>query len=189
MLCGSVNPITRRQLDFAGTRGFARWRIDPAQKLENGWFGTPEGQERLERWRREAAETPWLMLDANDPDADNAPSRAYAVARGWDIEAVRQRISTALGDILAGLYAGVSDRALLITGGDTLLACMDRLGVCQMDPILELFPGVVLCGFEREGERRFVISKSGGFGRETLLTDLRELLEANNDASRQEDMP
>ena len=188
-LCGSVNPITRRQLDFAGARGFARWRIDPAQKLEDGWFGTPEGRGRLERWRREAAKTPWLMLDANDPDADNAPTRAYAAARGWDMEAVRRRVSAALGDILAGLHDDLSDRALLITGGDTLLACMDRLGVFQMDPIRELFPGVVLCGYEREGERRFVISKSGGFGRETLLTDLRRLLEANDDASRQEDTP
>ena len=67
--------------------------------------------------------------------------------------------------------------ALLITGGDTLLQCMARLGGQGLEPLLELFPGVVLSKCRLAGRERLIISKSGGFGEESLLTDLRKLIE------------
>ena len=66
--------------------------------------------------------------------------------------------------------------ALLITGGDTLLACMRRMGVDRMEPLGQIFPGVVLAEIEADGAKRQVIAKSGGFGAETLLCDLRRLI-------------
>ena len=67
--------------------------------------------------------------------------------------------------------------ALLITGGDTLLQCLARLGGQEIEPLLELSPGVVLSKCRLAGRERMIISKSGGFGGETLLTDLRNLIE------------
>ena len=46
-----------------------------------------------------------------------------------------------------------------------------------MEPLLEIFQGVVLSRFEAMGHARFVITKSGGFGEETLMADLKRLIE------------
>ena len=164
VVCGSVNPITRRQLDWAEGHGFVRLRLTPAQKLEADSIAVP-----LPRTR-------WLILDANDPDPDNAPTRAYAGAHGWDLDEIRRRIASNLAEALAAVEPEWSG-ALLITGGDTLLQCLARLGGQELEPLLELFPGVALSKCRLADRERLVISKSGGFGEETLLTDLRNLIE------------
>ena len=89
---------------------------------------------------------------------------------------MRRRITGSLAALLAEAEPARTG-ALLITGGDTLLACLDRLGGQGLEPLLELFPGVVLSRFQANGRTRLVISKSGGFGEETLLTDLKALIE------------
>ena len=43
--------------------------------------------------------------------------------------------------------------------------------------MLELFPGVALSKCCVAGRERFIISKSGGFGGQTLLTDLQKLIQ------------
>ncbi len=164
VVCGSVNPTTRRQLDWAEGHGFTRLRLTPAQKLE-----ACAVEVSLPRRR-------WLIFDANDPGPDNTPTRAYALARGYDPEEVRRRIVASLAEALAAVepeWPGT----LLITGGDTLLQCLRRLGGEEIEPLLELFPGVVLSKCNVAGRERIVISKSGGFGDETLLTDLQKLIE------------
>ena len=164
VVCGSVNPITRRQLDWAEAHGFGRLRLTPAQKLEADSVATPLPRSR------------WLVLDANDLDPDNTPTRVYAEARGWDLDEVRRRIVASLAEALAAVESEWSG-ALLITGGDTLLKCLARLGAQGLEPLLELYPGVVLSKCRLAGRERLVISKSGGFGVETLLTDLKKLIE------------
>ena len=121
-----------------------------------------------------------MILDANDADGRNAESAAYAAARGMTTEDMRRTISGSLGDILHHMLEGSAARTTLIIGGDTLLQCMNRMGVYKMKPLLEIYPGTVLSCFRYGSETRHVITKSGGFGRETLLTDLRELLGNDN---------
>ena len=72
--------------------------------------------------------------------------------------------------ILALLAAGT----LLLTGGDTLLQCMNCVGVRELEPVCELEKGVVLAKFTYRGCTRYVITKSGGFGQEDLLVKLAE---------------
>lgn len=169
VICGSANPITRRQLDWAETHGFARARFAPEKKLEPDRAAAPQLPGK------------WRILDANDEDMDNRPTREYASAHGWDMDDIRARVTASLAEMLAQMEPETTG-ALLITGGDTLLACMERLGGLGLEPVLELFPGVILAravGGERE---RWVIAKSGGFGEETLLTDLREMIAGTNGA-------
>lgn len=180
VLCGSVNPISRRQLAWAESHGFERLHIRPEQKLNPGYFSTEEGHASLREWRAASERIPWMILDANDADGRNTESAAYATARGMTTEDMRRTISGSLGDILHHMLEGSVARTTLIIGGDTLLQCMNRMGVYKMKPLLEIYPGTVLSCFRYGSETRHVITKSGGFGRETLLTDLRELLGNDN---------
>lgn len=172
VLCGSVNPITRRQLDYAEARGFARVRIPPEGKLDPDWPASAAGSAWFARLRDAMAANRWLMLDANDAD----PARgALALAEGMGLAPgdVRQRIARSLGGILREAVPGWRG-ALMITGGDTLIECMRCLGARELEPLLELFPGVVLSRLRAPDGERLVISKSGGFGEEALLVDLKD---------------
>lgn len=177
VFCGSVNPITQRQLAYGEQNGFARWHISPEEKLIPGYLDTHEGRESLANWRRAAREESWMILDANDRRDDNAESTALAARRGMTVQDVRESISGVLGRLLPGLLPDIQDRTLLITGGDTLLQCMNQMQVWDMEPLTEVFPGVVLARFQAGGVTRFVITKSGGFGSPTLLCDLKKMIE------------
>lgn len=177
VLCGSVNPITQSQLDYAEQNGFTRLHILPEQKLNPDYFNSAEGSATLSRWRAVSEDKPWLILDANDADASNAESAHYAEAQGMSTEDIRSCISGTLGRILPNLVDQQDNKSLLITGGDTLLQCMNHMHVTQMEPLLEVFPGIVLSSFEVGNRSRYVITKSGGFGEKTLLCDLKNLIE------------
>ena len=177
VLCGSVNPITQRQLTYGEKHGFTRWHILPQEKLIPGYFDTSEGRASLAAWKRVSQEEPWMILDANDRQDDNAESAAFAAQRGMTIQDMRENISGALGRILPELLSEIEDKTLLITGGDTLLQCMNRMRVWDMEPMTEIFPGVVLSRFQAKGAERYVITKSGGFGEQSLLCDLKKKIE------------
>ena len=180
VLCGSVNPITQRQLAYAEKNGFARVHIEPEQKLEAGYFDTETGRAALTDWRQFNAKEPWFILDANDADDANMESAAYAAWHAMTTEDVRRCISGALGRILPGMLESAPNKTVLITGGDTLLQCMNQMRVWEMEPLLQVFPGVVLSRFGEGSESRYVITKSGGFGKETLLHDLRIMIQNQN---------
>ena len=176
ILCGSVNPITQRQLDFGERNGFIRIHIPPEQKLNPEGFGSAEGEAVLAGWRQKMEETPWMILDANDPEPDNHETAEFADHLGMAIEEVRARISESMGTIFRALMQSEAGRTLLITGGDTLLQGMNRMNVYRMNPLMEVFPGIVLSRVKLYGRDRFVITKSGGFGEESLLSDLKNLI-------------
>jgi len=180
VLCGSVNPITQRQLDEGERNGFTRVHIPPEEKLYPDRFPDGGGKETLARWKQLAEENPWMILDANDTDPANLETAEKAREEGWTTEEVRQRISASLGRILSVVTDTAADRALLITGGDTLLQGMNCMKVFRMFPMAEIFPGVVLSRVTLHGRERLVMTKSGGFGEPSLLTDLKEMIDQQN---------
>lgn len=175
VICGSVNPITLEQTAAADEAGFAHWRLTPGQKLDARYWQNEEGVKTLEELRALLHASCALIIDSNDAGG-NEPTARYANEKGLGIEDVRVGISTALGSILSALFTSPDLGTLLITGGDTLLQCMQQLGVTELEPICELYAGVVLSRFSYRDCSRYVLSKSSGFGQPTLLVDLREYL-------------
>ena len=68
------------------------------------------------------------------------------------------------------------EATVLVTGGDTLLAFMQRIGQDKLIPLGELAPGVVLSQIEYCRKKYAILSKSGGFGSDRLLLDLKDKL-------------
>lgn len=176
VLCGSVNPITQKQLNYGEEHGFVRIHIAPEIKLHPEVFRSAEGHAVLSGWKEQMSLSDWMILDANDTDSRNMDTAVRAAEEGLSIEDVRQRISESLGIILSDITDSPAERTLLITGGDTLLQSMNRMKVFRMMPLTEVYPGVVLSRVVLHGRPRLVITKSGGFGNETLLSDLKKLI-------------
>ncbi len=171
VVCGSVNPITLAQMDAAERAGFTRLRLTPRQKLEPNHWQTAEGAAELKEIERTLAAHPHCILETNDRGG-NRPTAEYAARLGLDTEALRVRIAGGLGALVGALFTSPALGTLLLTGGDTLLQCMECIGARELEPLCELEKGVVLASFTYQGCTRHVITKSGGFGREDLFIEL-----------------
>lgn len=179
VVCGSVNPITVNQLKAAEQAGFTHIYLTPEQKLEAGHWQSPQGQRSFQDIHRSLEENPLCIIDTNDVGS-NALTKAYAFARGIRTEDVRLGVARSIGYLVGALFTSPALGTLLITGGDTLLQCMECVGVRELEPVCELEKGVVLSQFTYKGCSRYVISKSGGFGQETLLADLAHKICSGN---------
>lgn len=171
MACGSVNPITRAQVNYGEKCGFYRIRMTPEQKLDTNFYKSKMGRHLLETWCRIAKENPRCILDTNDPEGSTA-TMDYARSQQLSVEDVRVRISTTLGYILKEMIFMGLEGTLMVVGGDCLFGFIKQVGVEVIIPINEVAPGAVLFQVS-VGQKVFnVISKSGGFGEENLLERL-----------------
>ncbi|MEG0962256.1 MAG: four-carbon acid sugar kinase family protein [Lachnospiraceae bacterium] len=171
VICGSVNPITRTQLDKAEKEGFIRQRLTPYQKLTLDYWQSSQGRTQLIQIEEMLRTNPHCIIETNDCGG-NEKTADYAVQLGIDHETLRVRIASSLGHLVGEIFTSPFLGTLLLTGGDTLLQCMNCIGVGELEPLCEVERGVVLASFTYHGCKRHVITKSGGFGQENLLVDL-----------------
>ncbi|MDE6456491.1 MAG: four-carbon acid sugar kinase family protein [Dysosmobacter sp.] len=177
--CGSVNPVTLRQMEMADAAGFPHIHLTPVQKLDPVWLESPECEERVSAWLEEAARAGRFILDVNDP-AGRDDTAEYARVHGLTTEDLRVRISEQLAKLTRRLLDGGLNATMLCTGGDTLLALMRAVGVDQLTPVCEAAAGAVLTSFAYQGNLYHIISKSGGFGEPGLLCQLASLVRTGN---------
>lgn len=171
VICGSVNPITVKQLDVAERAGFLRFHLNPRQELEKGYWESDEGGQALLAIKKIICDSPLRIIDSNN-QGGGSMTMEYAMEYGIGREEVRVRVSKTIGYLLGKLFLMPNIGTLLITGGDTLFQCMESIGVYEVEPITELSPGVVLFRFMHGKSARYVISKSGGFGGKNLILEL-----------------
>ncbi len=162
VLCGSVNPITRNQIAFAQRNGFRRVLLQDAALAD----GISDNQvEQIRKvWQEEA---PMIVVTSND-----------SLAEGDELSRARERVSENLSSLLACMLDDGFKATLLITGGDTLLAVLCRLGIESITPLWEIAPGAVYSTFQYHGKKHDLISKAGGFGTAEFFVEMNERLKA-----------
>ncbi|MBQ7594989.1 MAG: hypothetical protein IJU48_11660 [Synergistaceae bacterium] len=170
MVCGSVNPVTRAQMDFARTHGFKYISLSVEQKLNPSWPGSIECEKFAADVMTEICGS-HAILDANNPDEAEATSK-YEKAHNLTIDDVRLNISRAVTGAAKAIIDNGLDARLICVGGDTLLALMNYVGIHELVPICEIETGVVLTSFAYNGKNYYIMTKSGGFGEEDLLLKL-----------------
>lgn len=169
--CGSVNPVTIRQMKAAREQGFPHVNLNPVQKLEQSWVDSDSAGECVRQWLAQASAEKRFILDANDPEGCE-DTELYAREQGLTPEQVRVRIPENLAALMKRMLDGGLKATLLCTGGDTLLALMRAVGVSELTPICEMATGVVLTEFVYKEKTYHIISKSGGLGDRDLFVTL-----------------
>lgn len=164
VISGSLNPFTMKQLDDAERNGFRRLRMSVEEKTD------PEAKSQADLRGR------WVILDSSDSLEDTIAMAEIMRKKGWDGAELARHISDRLAERFVEAVNNFNGTVMVI-GGDTLLACLRRLGCKELEPVSELCPGTVLSKYKSDGIERLIISKSGGFGSETLLTDLKNMIE------------
>lgn len=175
--CGSVNPVTLRQMEEAERAGFPHVHLTPVQKLEPSWLETADCAAVVSSWLETARRERRFILDVNDPPGRD-DTAVYAKEQGLTTADLRVRISGQLGRLGQRLLDGGLDATLLCTGGDTLLALTRAVGTAELRPVCELDTGAVLTDFMYMEKTYHIISKSGGFGEPGLFVRLARSLGA-----------
>lgn len=176
IVCGSVNPITLTQLGNAEKKGFIRYHLSPEQKLGKDYWESEKGSRDIETIRQMLSNNPRCIIDSNDEGIGNAQTREYAKSHDLGLDDVRLGISRSIGHIVQSIFDCPSLGTMLITGGDTLLQCMRYMDVNTLEPICEVESGIVLSKFSYEGNTRYVITKSGGFGSANLMIKIANMI-------------
>jgi uncharacterized protein YgbK (DUF1537 family) len=174
-ICGSVNPVTIKQLDYGEDNGFTRLRLTPQQKLQRGYWNSPRGAVELSDLTQRCISSKRCIIDTNDPIGRN-DTALYVRENGIPAAELQRRIPDSLGVLVRNIVNQGMQSTLVVMGGDTLTGILRKLGITELEPVTELFPGTVLSSFVRDGKQYQIVTKSGGFGSESLLMRLADRL-------------
>ena len=165
VVSGSVNAVTSSQLDEAQRRGAHRAHLPIAPILGGGW-GLEEARAFVRETLAAGGDNPVILIDtlgtqlSKDEIADGNTAR---------------KISDAAG-LCAAVVSELTDRTTMMVGGDALVAFVRDVGASLLEPLDELFPGVVVARYA--GKRSGVlITKSGAFGNVDLFHEIHQVLQ------------
>lgn len=171
VVCGSLNPITKKQVNYAEKNGFNRITITLEQRVNENYLKEEEGKSFLKVLEQHCKSNQALILDTFDDDGFKQ-TESYAKQKGISVEAIRTRIASRLGELTKEWLSFNLDHTVVLTGGDTLLGFMNQINCQEIIPICEISQGVVLSSIQIKDRELQVISKSGGFGEESVLVDI-----------------
>lgn len=161
--CGSLNPITKNQVEFAQESGFYRRNLLPQEKLFPSYYESEEGHAFLDELAAQIRSVKRVETDTYDLEGRESVAE-YTARMGIDSDVIRFSISECYGKIVKYLVEQDLDMTILMTGGDTLMGFMKEIGVNQISPVTEVGQGTVLSRLYWKDRVLQVISKSGGYG-------------------------
>ena len=175
VICGSVNHITRRQIDFAEQKGNLRISLSAQELLDTGYWYSIEGQEKLATYIPSIQNADLAIFETLSEETTR-DILAYGEDKRLDRNDIRFRIGKSLGELTEQLFEKRLDRTYLFTGGDTLYQTMEVLKIDQIKPICEIGSGIVLAELKWKDQVISVITKSGGFGQPELFEDIKQMI-------------
>ena len=176
VVCGSVNPITQKQLDVAEENGFQRIRLNHEQKIRKTYWTSLDGEKMILDLFEQVKNNPMTIIDTNDITGQEKTMDYAKEKYGMSLDIARIIISENLGYVLRRFVEMGLEHSLMVTGGDTLLGFINEMELLALDMIEEVENGTVLSEFDFKGKTYNLISKSGGFGAGDLLLSLRKKL-------------
>ncbi|MGI4747743.1 MAG: 3-oxo-tetronate kinase [Janthinobacterium lividum] len=168
ILAGSCSAATRQQIAVAEASGIACLRLDVAGMLDAGIDRAVS--EALDWARARIEHGPVLVASSDHPDAVKAMQNSHGGM------AVGHVVEQALAAIAGGLVAAGVDQ-LVVAGGETSGAVVDRLGLEAFLVGEEIAPGVPVLRVTGANHADLSMAlKSGNFGGEHFFTRALSML-------------
>ncbi|MGN0746475.1 MAG: four-carbon acid sugar kinase family protein [Aristaeellaceae bacterium] len=162
VVCGSLNRVTRAQVDGSRALGFAQMTFNATLTVEDeAWFS--QARSLMAQGRN------MVILTSDEGPANS------------DFQERSRMLQRSGGQALLKMLAmpEMEGYTVMIIGGDTLMGFMREAGFPEIRIREEVIPGVVCFTMTISGRERPFLSKSGGFGRDTLFAEI--LKESGND--------
>lgn len=178
VVCGSINPISKEQIEYAQRKGFKRIILTPGQQLEDNFLRTAEGNSWLEELEGSFETNRVVMLDTGLSDLGAV--KEYIAVKQMERSDARVRIASTLGIIVKRICDLNQKHVLMIIGGDTLMGFFNQIHCNEVYPVCEMEAGIVLSYIMYNDEKLWIISKSGGFGRQDVIGTIAGKLNAED---------
>jgi uncharacterized protein YgbK (DUF1537 family) len=165
VVSGSCSLATNRQVQDFIARGGAALAIDPLRIAD----GADVAAEALA----------WAA-----PLLERGPVLVYSTAESGAVKSVQSRLGVEeagamVERTIAAIARGLVEcgvRQLVVAGGETSGACVQALGITQMQIGPQIDPGVPWCHAQALGQGLHVTLKSGNFGGDDFFTRAFEVL-------------
>jgi uncharacterized protein YgbK (DUF1537 family) len=118
------------------------------------------------------------VIEVFDDSACGLRSTPVVVLRPGPREGDPAAVSAQLAEAAARAVDALAPAAIVMTGGDTALAVLRRLGAGAVDVADEILPGIALGWIRVGGGPVAVVTKAGGFGDPQVFVTLRDRLAA-----------
>ncbi|MCD7965239.1 MAG: four-carbon acid sugar kinase family protein, partial [Clostridiaceae bacterium] len=174
IICGSMNEITKKQIEYAEKNGMKRITMTPVQQFTPGYLDSKEGKNWLAGLKRDCEAGITCMIETGISDTEKVTE--YRKKYHIPLEEARVTISSTLGEILKRLLNMELEATFMIIGGDTLAGFIAGFGGGEITIYRELEPGTVLSSISSGEREQWIISKSGGFGDPELLTEVEQMV-------------
>ena len=163
IVSGSCSQATLGQVQHAKDQGVPAWALDPAALMDDA--GQQQAIAQACEFAARHTTTPVLVYSSAAPDA------VRAIQQRFGVEQAGHRVEQTLAAIARGLVQqGV--RQLVVAGGETSGACVQALGIEQMQIGPQIDPGVPWChaASPLSPEGLHITLKSGNFGGTDFFT-------------------
>lgn len=169
VVSGSVNAITKKQIEHAEEKNYPRISLSMEQLLTPDYWKSKKGDRDIQNYLSIIKERPLVVFETL---SEKTNEELREVEMNTADQAFRFKIGQSLGTLTESLWQRYSKGTFLFTGGDTLFQSMKVLGVNQIKPQTEISTGVVLSTIQWQEKEIQVITKSGGFGHRELFEDI-----------------
>ena len=168
VIAGSCSTATQKQVAHFKAQGLPTLALDPIRLVQDDAAHAAVVSEAL-AWAKshltQGAETisPVLIYSTASPESVKATQAQYGA------QVVGDRVEHALASIAQGLHQlGVGQ--LVVAGGETSGACVQALGITQLQIGQQIDPGVPWCYAHTDARGLHITLKSGNFGSEDFFT-------------------
>jgi len=168
VIAGSCSKATQKQVAHFKAQGLPTLALDPIRLVQDDAAHAAVVSEAL-AWAKshltQGAETisPVLIYSTASPESVKATQAQYGA------QVVGDRVEHALASIAQGLHQlGVGQ--LVVAGGETSGACVQALGITQLQIGQQIDPGVPWCYAHTNARGLHITLKSGNFGSEDFFT-------------------
>lgn len=178
VVCGSINPVSLRQVERGVRSGMQRVVLGPESLLER--TGNPEQglassipNQRLSTILGGHGD---LILQTARGRADIRRAQEHARAHGLPAPQVPGLIAAAVGEQVRFLLESCPHLAPVVFGGDTALGVMRAFDSTDIVPVAQVCPGVAVSRMVCGSTELTLITKAGGLGPLEVLSEIKRFV-------------
>lgn len=175
IVSGSISRISIDQLNRASDEGYSRRILQGEEKVREDFFASGCGDDIIKSALKTCHERKVAIIDGGDPKLDTL-SYEYAEKMGIAIKTLWIPIAKNFGGLIKRIIELDDSVNILCIGGDSLTEALHALSIDSIVPVDEILQGVVLNRIDYRGKAISLMSKSGGFGPEDLVSRLEDII-------------
>jgi len=172
IVCGSVNEVSINQVSFAQKCGFTAVTLSAEQKTDETYYESESGRRFIDGLAAALESNGRLIVCTTDP------------LRGKESFLVNDeqnempfRISNTVSVLVKQVMKRTRVGTLMIFGGETAVKVLRRLECTVLKIVDEVGLGTVLSVMDCKQGKCNLITKSGGFGKRSVIVDVNDYIE------------